>query len=443
MNEMEQNQELLESDLHAAGLGNPTAFRREVIDRHRRHVNSGLARLADLMGTHIEVRSAGNYVFDESGERYLDCGGYGVFTLGHCHPAIIAAVREQLDRLPLSTRSLLNAEVAAAAEALSAVAPGRLDYVYFGNSGAEATETALKLACLNGKHKLIAMHGGYHGKTVGALSVTGRPAYREPFVSLISPVEFVRFGDLDELGHALAQGENECCVILEPVQAEGGVVVPPPGYLRGVAALCERYGAMLIVDEIQTGLGRLGAWWGCDEEQVVPDVMLVGKSLSGGIVPVSAVVTTAAIYEGLNKNPILHTSTFSGNPLAAAAAYAAINVIKNENVIARSQRLGETLLALTEKLCAEHGARLCREVRGRGLLIGIEFEADFLAGEFMLELMKRKVIASYSLNAHRVLRLTPPAFLSDADVAWLAAAIQDSLLALSERYWNFHPSEEA
>src|SRR5437660_595012 len=210
---MKQNQELLKSDPHGSHLDGAAAFRREVIERHRRHVNSGLARLGDLMGTHIEARSAGNYVFDERGERYLDCGGYGVFTLGHCHPSIVKAVREQLERLPLSTRSLMNAEVAAAAEALSAITPGNLDYVYFGNSGAEATETALKLACLNGKHKLIAMHGGYHGKTIGALSVTGCSAYREPFVALIPQVEFVRFGDVDELSRALAHGKDQSCVI--------------------------------------------------------------------------------------------------------------------------------------------------------------------------------------------------------------------------------------
>ncbi|MDQ3920450.1 MAG: aminotransferase class III-fold pyridoxal phosphate-dependent enzyme [Acidobacteriota bacterium] len=422
------------SGLHASdGVG----FRQGVIERHHRHVNSGLARLADLMGTHIEVRSAGNYVFDEGGDRYLDCGGYGVFTLGHCHPSVVGAVRHQLERLPLSTRSLVNAEVAAAAEALSAVAPGDLNYVYFGNSGAEATETALKLACLSGKRKLFAMHGGYHGKTIGALGVTGRPAYRAPFASLIPQVEFVPFGDADELDGALARAEGESCVILEPVQAEGGVIVPPTGYLRAVADSCRRRGALLILDEIQTGLGRLGAWWGCDAEQVVPDVLLVGKALSGGIVPISAAVATAEVFEGLNKNPMLHTSTFSGNPLAAAAAHAAIEVIKNENVVVLAQALGETLLAQTKGLCAEHGPRLIREVRGRGLLIGIEFETDFLAGDFMLELMKRKVVVSYSLNAYSVVRLTPPAFLSESDVAWLTGAIRDSLIALDVRYQNF------
>lgn len=440
---MKNNQQLLESVLPAPAPAEASAFRQEVIGRHRRHVNSGLARLADLMGTHVEVRSAGNYVFDENGERYLDCGGYGVFTLGHCHPSIIAAVRSQLERLPLSTRSLLNGEVAAAAEALSAVTPDGLDYVYFGNSGAEATETALKLACLNGKSKLIAMHGGYHGKTLGALGVTGRAAYREPFAPLLPRAEFVRFGDLNGLGDALAREGDKSCVILEPVQAEGGVIVPPDGYLREVEAMCRRRGAFLIVDEIQTGLGRLGAWWGIDYEGVVPDVLLVGKALSGGVVPVSAVVTTAAVFDALNKNPLLHTSTFSGNPLAAAAAHAALDVIESENVVARAARLGEILLTQIRELCALHCPRLFREVRGKGLLVGVEFEADFLAGDLMLELMKRKVIVSYSLNAHRVVRLTPPAFLSDADVGWLTAAFHDSVVALSERYPNFTAQEEA
>jgi putrescine aminotransferase len=440
---MKNNQQLLESVLPGFGPGEAAAFREDVIRRQRQHVNIGLARLADLMGTHVEVRSEGNYVFDENGERYLDCGGYGVFTLGHCHPTVIDAVRSQLERLPLSTRSLLNPEVSAAAEALSAVTPNGLDYVYFGNSGAEATETALKLACLNGRDKLIAMHGGYHGKTLGALGVTGRMAYRAPFTSLLPQVEFVNFGDVESLSDALARDGEKSCVILEPVQAEGGVIVPPFGYLREVEALCRRRGAFLIVDEIQTGLGRLGAWWGIDFEEVVPDVLLVGKALSGGVVPVSAVVTTAAIYSALNKNPMLHTSTFSGNPLAASAAHAALEVIKSENVVALAHRLGETLLARIRELCARHCPRLFREVRGKGLLIGIEFEADFLAGDLMIELMKRKVIVSYSLNAHRVVRLTPPAFLSEADVGWLTAAFQDSVTALSERYQNFVPQEEA
>jgi len=416
------------------------AFRRDVLKRHKQHVNRGMARVADLMGTHVEVRSAGNYVFDERGEQYLDCGGYSVFTLGHCHPALVKAVTEQLGRLPLSTRSLVNPEVAAAAEALSAVTPPGLDFVYFGNSGTEATEAAIKLACLNGKTRLISTQGGYHGKTLGALSVTGRPSFRDPFASLLAPAEFVRFGDAAELEQTLSRTRSNGCVILEPVQAEAGVILPPDGYLRDVEQLCRRYEAFLIVDEIQTGLGRLGTWWGIDREGVVPDLLLVGKALSGGVMPVSAVVATSAAYEKLNQSPILHTSTFAGNPLAATAARVTVETIRNENIVPRAHALGEVLLEQLAGLRTSH-PRLVRDVRGRGILIAIELEAEFLAGDFMIEMLKRNVIVSYSLNAHRVVRITPSALLSDADVRWLVEAARECMAVLDARYVKFIPEE--
>ncbi|HEV7241677.1 MAG TPA: aminotransferase class III-fold pyridoxal phosphate-dependent enzyme [Thermoanaerobaculia bacterium] len=434
---------LIESrDLHPSEEA-ADAFRRDVILRHRKHVNKGMGRLADLMGTHIEVRSAGNYVWDERGEKYLDCGGYGVFTLGHCHPAVVKAVTEQLGRLPLSTRSLVNPEVAAAAEALSATAPAGLDYVYFGNSGTEATEAAIKLACLNGKTSLISTHGGYHGKTLGALSVTGRLTYRAPFASLLAPADFVRFGDADELGAALSRAGSSACVILEPVQAEGGVIIPPAGYLREVERLCRHHGAFLILDEIQTGLARLGTWWGMDHESIVPDLLLVGKALGGGVVPVSAMVASNAAFEKLNQAPILHTSTFSGSPLATAAVRATVETMKDENVVPLANALGETLFAQLGFLRGPRYSRIIRELRGRGILIGIEFESEFLAGDFMIEMLKKNVVVSYSLNAHRVVRLTPSAFLNEADVRWLIAATQESVAILDERYPNFVPEREA
>ncbi len=418
------------------------AFRCAVIERHRKHVNRGMARLADFVGTHLEVRSKGNYVFDEREQRYLDCGGYGVFTLGHCNPAVVKAVTEQVGRLPLSTRLLVNPEVAAAAEALSATTPAGLDYVYFGSSGAEATEAAIKLACLNGRTSLISTHGGYHGKTLGALSVTGRLSYRKPFSKLLPQVEFVRFGDVDELAAALARSGVTGCVILEPVQAEGGVMIPPDGYLHEVERLCRHYGAYLILDEIQTGLARLGTWWGMDRENVVPDLLLVGKALSGGIVPVSALVANHAAFEKLNHAPTLHTSTFSGNPLAAAAARATIETMRDENVVPLARALGETLLGQLGFLRNPRNSRLVQDVRGRGILVGIEFGAEFLAGDFMIEMLKRNVIVSYSLNAHRVVRLTPSAFLSETDVKWLVAAARESIAVLDERYPNFEGDQE-
>lgn len=429
------------SERHLAAKTAAESLRREVIDRHRKHINKGMARLADLLGTHLEVRSAGNYVYDECDARYLDCGGYGVFTLGHCHPAVVKAVSEQLGRLPLSTRSLVNPEVAEAAHALSTITPDGLDYVYFASSGAEAVEAALKLACLNGKRKLIAMHNGYHGKTLGALSITGRRSYRQPFDRLLAPAEFVRFGDLEQLSDALSRAGSEGCVVLEPVQAEGGVIIPRAGYLREVEMLCRRHDAFLIVDEIQTGLGRLGLWWGIEQEGIVPDVLLVGKALSGGIVPVSALVASSAAFEELNKAPILQTSTFSGNPLAAAAARAAIKVMRDENVVGKAHAVGGALIAQLGFLKAPQYSRLVRDLRGAGILIGIEFQTSFLAGDFMVEMLKKNVVLSYSLNAYRVVRLTPSAFFSEEDMRWLIASIKEAIAVLDERYSNVVPEE--
>lgn len=411
----------------------PALNRSAIVDLYRRHVSAGWAKLAEFMALPLEVRSSGTRVYDEQGEPYLDCGGYGVFIVGHCHPAIVHAVKAQLERHPLATRLLLNPELAKAAQMLAAVAPPGLQHVCFTNSGTEATELGLKLARLNGKRRVVATRGGFHGKTLGALSVTGHPGYQKPFEPLLPGVRFVPFGDPDELRRAVARGVGACCVIMEPVQGEGGVVVPPPGYLRAVREICTKNDALLILDEIQTGLGRLGAWWGADREGVVPDVLLVGKGLSGGAVPVGATLASPAAYAALNRDPFLHTSTFAGNPLAMAAAQAAIRVIQEEGLVARANELGARLLGALRGVLADACPDLVVDVRGVGLLIGIEFAAEALAGEFMLELLRRRVIASHALNAHRVVRLTPPAVLTDEDCNWLLGAVHEASAALRQR----------
>ena len=407
--------------------------RAAVIAAYRRHVNRGIARLARFSGSPLEVRSEGTRVYDERGQAYLDCGGYGVFILGHCHPAVVEAATRQLRQHPVATRVLLNAELARAAEALVRVTPPGLDYVYLAGSGTEATEAAIKLARLNGKRKLVTTRGGFHGKTLGALSVTGRALFQEPFQPLLPDVEFVSYGDADALASVLA-ASPDCCVILEPVQAEGGVNVPPDGYLSAVERLCREHGALLVLDEIQTGLGRLGAWWGADRAGVRPDLLLAGKALGGGVLPVSAVVATAEVFEGLNRDPFLHTSTFAGSPLASATARAAIETIERERIVERARVLGERLLREVTAAVDDVRAGLIRDLRGVGLLIGFEFEAEQAAGEFVLELLGRHVLVSQSLNANRVVRLTPPAILSDEDVAWLTEAVGTSARAVAERY---------
>jgi putrescine aminotransferase len=389
--------------------------REEVIERYRRHVNRGFAGLASVLALPVGARSAGCWVFDEAGEAYLDCGGYGVFLHGHCHPVIVEAVNAQLRRHPLSVHGFLNAELAAAAERLAGVAPSGLDYVTFTNSGAEAAELGIKLARLNGKTRLVTMKGGFHGKTMGALSVNGKPFYKEPFRPLLPDVEVVPFGDADALDTVLAEAHGQACVILEPIQGEAGVIIPPAGYLKKVADLCRQRHAILILDEIQTGLGRLGMWWGAEREGVVPDIMLAGKGLSGGVVPVGAVVATAETFEPLNQDPFIHSSTFAGSPLAMAAAHAAIDVIERESLVERAACTGARLTESLRAILMSAGSGLVVEVRGAGLMIGIECMSEGVAGDLVLRLLNEKIVVSHSLNAHRVVRLTPPALLGDKE----------------------------
>jgi putrescine aminotransferase len=398
--------------------------RERVLNIYQEHLSSGLANLAKVSDMGVECHSEGALVTDDTGRVLLNCGGYGVFTLGHRHPDVVAAVHDQLDQHPMATRFLVNKGLAEAAEALLAVCPPGLESVFFGNSGSEAVELALKLAHVHGRHTVISMNGGFHGKTTGALSVTGRDIYRDQFLPLLPGVSFADYGDAGSLTALLdRQPAGTCAVILEPVQAENGVIIPPAGYLAEVAELCRRRDALLIADEIQTGLGRLGMWWGCERDGVVPDILLTGKALGGGVMPIGAVVTTSKIMAPISRDPYLHTSTFGGNQLAMAAACAALGVLVRDDLVARGARLGVRLLdRLRAELLVAPFTSVIRDVRGAGLLLAIEFLTADMAGEFMFELLDRGVISCHSMNASNVVRLTPPAILDPAQEDWLVEA---------------------
>ena len=417
-----------------ADSSQPVALRDIVLQHYQRHVNSGTARLAKATRLPVEVRSEGCYVFDQDGDAYLDCGGYSVFLLGHRHPDVVDAVKAQLDRHPLATRAMLSAELGRASASLATCTPSGMEYVLFTNSGAEAVEVGIKLARLSGKTRIISSVGGFHGKTMGALSITGRPHYREPFHPLLPDIDFVSYGDAEAMATALATDGGRSCVILEPVQGESGVVIPPEGYLREVRRLCDVNGAFLILDEIQTGLGRLGSWWGADREQVIPDILLAGKALGGGVMPVGAAVAGASAFSRLNRDPFLHTSTFAGNPLAMAAAEAAITVIRRDDIVTRAGILGKNILVELKQILGEACPGLISDVRGAGLLLGIEFHQEHAAWDFSRELLRRKVITANSLNAFSVVRLTPPAVMTESDCRRLFDAVGDAARTLRQRY---------
>lgn len=413
-----------------APVADPATDRAHIARLYREHLSSGRSVLGTVLGGMLETASDGAWVFTEDGRRYLDFGGYGVFILGHRHPHVTAAVHRQVDTHPLAGRVFLEPVAALAAQALAARTPLGLDHVHFVNSGAEATEAGLKLARAHGHTALVSTTGGYHGKTLGALTATANPKYQQPFQPLLPDSTAVPYGDTAVLEATLAELGRRACVIVEPVQGEGGVRIPPPGYLAEVSRLCRTYGAFLIVDEIQTGLGRLGSWWGMDAEGAEspePDVLLVGKGLSGGVVPVSAMVATAAAYGPFSRDPYLHTSTFAASPIACAAALAAVEALDREDVVPRAKALGERLLAGVRAACAPHTGGLVREVRGRGLLIGLEFTEEQAVGELILELVGRGVLVNHSLNATRVLRLTPPVIVEEEEVRLFLAALTEAL----------------
>jgi putrescine aminotransferase len=397
-------------------------------DAYQRHVNRAMALLARLgpTGEHAEAHAEGSRIVDDAGTAYLDCGGQGVLLLGHRHPAVVDAVREQLERQPMASRFLLNPTVADAAERLVEVAPDGLEYACFNCSGTDSVEMAIRLARLSGRPHVVAMTDGFHGKTMGSLTLTGRAVHREPFAPLLPDVTHVPFGDLARLREALSQRPGESCVVVEPIQAEAGVVIPPRGYLRGVEEACREFDCLLVVDEIQTGLGRLGQWWGVCTEGVRPDILLAGKVLSGGVVPASALVATAAAFEPFNSDPYLASSTFSNSPLVAAAAHATIDVLASTDVIDRAATLGAQLLAALRGIAS--GSDAVAEVRGSGLLLGVEFATPALAGAFLLALLERRVLPSWSLNQQRTIRFTPSALMSDDERDWLVEAVGEALL---------------
>ncbi len=379
----------------------------QVVDRYQRHVNAGLASLFKFMGFEaVEWRAEGSTIWDTEGREYLDLlAGFGTLALGHRPAAVVAAVKEQLDRMPLSSRVLFNKPTADLAAELASILPGNLEKSFFCNSGTEAVEGALKLARLHtGRPGIVATTGGFHGKSLGALSVSGREVYRKPFSPLIPDVTHVPFGDADALAQAV--NDTTAAVIFEPIQGEGGVIIPPNDYLPRAREICDRAGALFIADEVQTGLGRTGAMFACNHSGVVPDIICLAKALGGGVMPLGAFSSRDDIWASLETNPLIHSSTLGGNPLACAAGLAALREIQRQNLPLRAARLGEHALVRLRELQAKH-PDIITEVRGKGLLIGVQFTDSDIAGLVIAGLAQRRIIAAYTLNNPEVIRIEP------------------------------------
>jgi len=349
------------------------------------------------------VKGKGILVTDADGKNYMDfLGGIATNILGHAHPAIVKAVTKQVSVLSHVSNFYAHPNAIALAEKLTAMTGDKGARVFFCQSGAEANEAALKLSRRTGKMRVVAAQGAFHGRTMGALSLTGQPSKREPFLPLIKGVKHVPFGDIDAMRKAVSK--KTAMVIIEPIMGEAGVIVPPADYLQELRKLCDKNGALLVIDAVQTGMGRTGDWFGYEYSGITPDVITLAKGLGGGL-PLGAMIAlgkAAVLFQ-----PGDHGSTFGGNPVTTAAGLAAIEFIESKKILNKVEKQGAHLI---QELALIPGVK---EVRGAGLLLGIELES--LKASDVSDSMRDAGVLVNAANATTI-RIAPALIVSDAQI---------------------------
>jgi acetylornithine/succinyldiaminopimelate/putrescine aminotransferase len=362
----------------------------------------------------------GSRVRDVDGREYFDLtAGWGVCAIGHCHPRLVEAIAAQAGRLMQTTNLFYSLPQLDLCERLRAIAPREITRSFFVSSGAEAMEGALKLAHrATGRTKFVSTQQSFHGRTLGALSIIGQDKHRAPYQQMLQEGCFVPFGDLDAAARAI--DANTAAFVVEPVQGEGGVNVPPAGWLAGLRRLTREAGALLVLDEIQTGIGRTGRWLALEHDAVIPDAITLGKGLGGGF-PVAGFLCTEDVAKTVSLGD--HGGTYAGNPLACAAANATLDVIREDGLVERAAELGARVLARLERFAADHPALAARP-RGRGLLIGMDLLDAERAATFSRRALERGVLVN--VTAGTVLRLFPALNIPEDDL-WPAL---DTVLAL-------------
>lgn len=384
--------------------------------------------LEDRWGTHnyhplpvVVARAEGPWIYDVDGRRYLDClSAYSAVNQGHCNPRILRALHAQAERVTLTSRAFRNDQLPRFCQELAELCG--MDMVLPMNSGAEAVESAIKAArrwgymrkgIPEGKAEVIVCENNFHGRTTTIVGFSSDPASREGFGPFTPGFRLIPFGDIEALDEAITA--HTCAFLVEPIQCEAGILIPPPGYLAAVARLCRARGVLLIADEIQTGLGRTGALFACNHEEVHPDAYVLGKALSGGFYPVSAVVARREVLEVFD--PGSHGSTFGGNPLACAVAREALQVIQDEDLARRSAELGLWFLGELRRL--SHPAIVA--IRGMGLLAGIELEG--FARPYCERLQRLGILCKETHD--RVIRIAPPLTIRREDLAWALQRLRE------------------
>jgi len=404
----------------------------ETYRKHAEYVNEPQARVLRFAGwdTVIE-RGEGSWLIAYDGTRYLDLQAcYGAVTLGHSHPELVAALTGQAAKLGLRPHASFNRPLVDLAERLAQLTPGRLQFSFLCNSGTEAVEGALKVArAATGRPGFVSAVDSYHGKSLGALSVSGRAKYQAPFRPLLPGVRHAPWGDLEALRAAV--GDETAAVILEPIQGEGGVNLPPDGYLRGAQEIAHERGALFILDEVQTGFGRAGAPFAATLYGLEPDLMTVAKGLGGGLLAAGAFIGTPEVWKVFDENPWLHSSTFGGAPLACAVGLKVLEVSERERVWDRARDSGAYLLERLRALQTRF-PDLVADVRGIGLLVAVEFPDDDRATLVISEMALRKTFLTYSLNQPKVIRISPPLTVTTAELDFALRAFEESLAAAEE-----------
>jgi ornithine--oxo-acid transaminase len=393
----------------------------------------GFIDLDETYGAHnyapldlVIERAAGVWLYDVDGRRYLDCiSAYSAVNQGHCHPRILAALVDQASKVPLTSRALRNDRMGRFLKKLSEVSG--FECALPMNTGAEAVETAIKLARRWGYRvkgippdaaEIIVFSNNFHGRTTAIVSASTDPSYRADFGPFMPGFTFVNYGDADALERAISA--NTCAILIEPIQGEGGVIVPPDGFLKRAWALCKEHNVLFAADEIQTGFGRTGDLFACDFDNIKPDMLIVGKALGGGYYPVSAVLASTALMSLFAPGD--HGSTFGGNPLACAVGEAALDVIVDEKLASRARYAGAKVM---QGLRSAQSPAV-KEIRGRGLLIGVELNVP--AGRLGQALIERGIVAK---DTHeRVLRIAPPLVIDDEAIDFLLTRYREAIASL-------------
>ncbi len=428
------------------------AIHDESIENFNENVNPGWLEYRKSVSTDsafVEWTDSEEHFEDLNGTQFIDClGGFGIYTCGHRNPEILKTVQAQLNRYALHSQELVDPLRGYLAKLVGMITPGDLQYCFFTNGGAEAIEMALKLARLaTGGRWYISTIGAFHGKSMGAISMGGKGAYREDYIPMVQQVQHVEYGNAEAMEAAIKNlqtvGEKVAAVIIEPIQGEAGVIIPPDGYLKAVREMCDKYGVAMICDEIQTGMGRTGTMWRVEHEGITPDIMTYGKAFGGGIMPITGIVARPWTYEKsgvgtgtegkMFDNPwILGSPTFGGNPLACAAAISTIKYMLENDIPAMAKEKGDYIMAGLEKLKAKYPTVL-REYRGAGMLIAMEFPEAEVGYEVTKGLFARNVMTAGTLVNAKTVRIEPPAILKketiDSVLEKLDGALADAKAA--------------